>query len=102
MTPVNLAVVSLIGGKDKSGGHTQSSGQDLNSYLQVDRISQGDDNSIKSEPCKAKHVLTPEELPGGLPAQLRTPQLQRVKEVDRLRSHFITSPDMWQIEKTGR
>ena len=59
-----------------SGG---SSGEALNSYLRVDRISQGDDDaSVKSEPDIIQPLLPPEML---LTQPIKSPMLQRVKEV---------------------
>ena len=59
-----------------SGG---GSGEALNSYLRVDRISQGDDDaSVKSEPDITQPLLPPEML---LTQPIESPMLQRVKEV---------------------
>ena len=55
------------------------SGEALNSYLRVDRISQGDDDaSVKSEPDISQPLLPPAMHPN---QPIESPMLQRVKEV---------------------
>ena len=76
-------LICFIAEIERPSGHTAAgscpSGEALNSYLRVDRISQGDDDaSVKSEPDITQPLLPPEML---LAQPIKSPMLQRVKEV---------------------